>query len=183
MGKLLLLRADGILAQVWNPLDPPPSYEAPEHWGGPHVSHRFGEAISTLLKLPIGAFGPSKIKDCWPAYESEWADLLSMVGDGADGLEQSWARRNQVRLPPSAREVSQMERALSWPGEYLGDASDLIYALNATALARAREVELGDVVVHGRHAGVRSTIAWQQLALEAAETIAGGLVRNRVAVF
>jgi hypothetical protein len=182
MGKLLL-RADGVLAQVWNPLDPGPPYEPPEQWDGPHVSHRFGEAISTLLKLPIGAFGPSKIKNCWPAYQSEWADLLSMVGDGADGLEQSWARRNQVRLPPSAREVSQMEQALLWPGEYLGDAPDLVYALNATALTRARELELADVVRRGPHAGMRSTIAWQQLALEAAERIAGGLVRNRAAVF
>jgi hypothetical protein len=106
-----------------------------------------------------------------------------MVGDGAEGLEQTWARRNQVRLPPSAREVSQMERALSWPGAHLGGAFDLVYALNATALARAREVELADIIRRGRHAGVRSTIAWHQLALEAADRIAHGLVRDRVAVF
>jgi hypothetical protein len=136
-----------------------------------------------LLKLPIGDFGPRKIRNCWPAHQSEWADLLSMVGDGADALEQSWARRNQVRLLPSAREVSQMERALLWPGEYLRSAFDLVYALNATALACAREVELEDVVKRGRRAGVRSTIVWQQLALEAADRIARGLGRDRVTIF
>jgi hypothetical protein len=182
MGKLLL-RADGILAQVWNPLDPPPPYEAPDHWDGPHVSHGFSEAVSTLLKLPIGDFGPRKIRNCWPAYQSEWADLLSMVGDGADGLEQSWARRNQVHLPPTAREVSHMEQALPWPGRYLRGAFDLVYALNATALTRACELELADVVRRGPRAGVCSTIVWQQLALEAADRIASGLVRDRVAVF
>ena len=178
----LLLRADGVLSDQWCPLDPQPPYQPPQRWDGPHVAHRFAEAIGTLLKLPIGDFGPHKIRNCWPAYQTEWADLLSMIGDGADGIEQSWARRNQVRLPPSVREVSQMERALLWPGEYLRGVFDLIYALNATALARAREVELEDVVGHGRRAGVRSTIVWQQLGLEAADRIAGGLVRDGVAV-
>ena len=57
----LLLKADGILRDTWCPLDPPPPYEPPERWDGPHVAHRFAEAIGTLLKLPLGQLGPRAI--------------------------------------------------------------------------------------------------------------------------
>ena len=55
----LLSKADGILCDVWYPLDPPPLTEPPERWDGPHVAHRFAEAIGTLLKLPLGRFWPA----------------------------------------------------------------------------------------------------------------------------
>jgi hypothetical protein len=70
----LLLKADGVIADHWCPLDLPSPYVAPEQWDAPHVQHRFTEAIGTLLKLPLGRWGPSKIKNCWPAYYDEWAE-------------------------------------------------------------------------------------------------------------
>jgi hypothetical protein len=77
-----------------------------------------------------------------------------------------------------------MERALSWPGSYLrGGPVDLIRALNLTSLARARGIELDQVVRRGKHGGVRSSSAWQDLALEAAHRIAIGLRVDRIAVF
>src|SRR3974390_4387 len=112
----LLLKADGVIGDYWCPLDPPSPYVPPERWNAPHVQHRFAEAIGTLLKLPLGRWGPSKIRNCWPTYFDEWADLLAQLGDGADGFEQTWKRRNRVRIMPSARGISAMERALEWPG-------------------------------------------------------------------
>ena len=108
----LLLKADGVIADHWCPLDLPSPYVAPEQWDAPHVQHRFIEAIGTLFKLPLGRWGPSKIRNCWPTYYDEWADLLAQLGDGADGFERTWTRRNRVRIMPSAREISAMERAL-----------------------------------------------------------------------
>ena len=108
----LLLQYDGVLAEAWNPLDPEPPYLPPDTWNAPHVQHRFAGAIGTLLKLPLGRWGPSKVRNCWPMYYDEWADLIAQLADGADGIEETWKRRNRVRIMPSAREISAMERAL-----------------------------------------------------------------------
>jgi hypothetical protein len=94
------------------------------------------------------------------------------------------ADRHRLRERPSAQEISYMERALFWPGRYLRDRStDLARALNLTSLARARGVELDAIVRHGKHWGVRSSSAWQDLALEAARQIAIGLRVDKIAVF
>jgi hypothetical protein len=180
----LLLKADGVLAEFWCPLDPEPPYQAPERWDGAHVAHRYSEAFGTLIKLPLGGFGPPGIRNAWPKYRSEWEDLLAMLDDGGDALRQVQERRNRVRIPPSSLEISFMDRALDWPGRYLrGRPFDSVYALNATALARAREIELEDVVRRGKHAGVRSPAEWHELALEAADRAATGLRADRLPVF
>jgi hypothetical protein len=179
----LLLKADSVIADHWCPLDSPSPYVSPEGWDAPHVQHRFAEAIGTLLKLPLGRFWPADIRNCWPAYYDEWADLLAQLSDGADGIEQTWKRRNRVRVMPSAREISVMERALGWPGRHLRCHLELARALNICALAQARELPVEDVVKRGRHAGVRSPTEWHRLALEAADRIAVGLQVDRIAVF
>lgn len=180
----LWLRHNGVISEAWCPLDPPPPYQVPERWDAPHVAHRFAEAIGVLLKLPLGAFAPAGIHTAWPRYRSEWEDILAMVDDGGDALRQYNEQRNRVTLPPSAIEISCMDRALDWPATYLrGRPFDLVYALNATALARAREIELSDVVRRGKHSGVRSSVAWHELALESADRIARGLRADKVAVF
>jgi hypothetical protein len=98
---------------------------------------------------------------------------------------QDWtADRHRIRERPSAQEISHMERALFWPGRYLRDRStDLARALNLTSLARARGIELDQVVRRGKHRGVGSSPAWQDLALEAAHRIAIGLRIDEIAVF
>jgi hypothetical protein len=122
--------------------------------------------------------------NCWPAYYDEWADLLAQFGDGADAIEQTWRKRNHVRTLPSAKEISAMDRTLEWPGQYLRrEPVHLVYALNAVGLARAREVELKDIIRRGKRAGVNSPAVWQQLALEAAGTIARGLRVDQIPVF
>jgi hypothetical protein len=193
----LLIRADGILADNWCPLDPEPPYQPPDRWDGPHVAHRFTEGIETLRRLPLGRWGPDAIYNTWPAYQSEWADLLAVVGD-LDAVEVTWERRNHVRTLPSAAEISAMERSLGWPSAYLSDRSaDLTRALNVTALARVRGVSVADIAKRGlsrvhhaifrrvvaSHAGVHSVPEWHRLAHEAADHIAWGLRTTRVAVF
>jgi hypothetical protein len=197
VGKLLL-QCDGVLAEQWCPLDPEPPYRPPEKWDAPHVQHRFAEAIGTLLRLPLGRFWPDEIRGCWPAYAHEWdqfmarmsADMEQMAVEGSLSQEflvahQDWtADRHRVRERPSAQEISYMERALFWPGRYLRERpGDLVRALNLASLARARGVELDQVVRRGKHRGVRSSSTWQGLALEAAREIAIGLRVDRIAVF
>jgi hypothetical protein len=179
----LLLKADGVIAEHLCPLDPEPPYRPPDTWNAPHVQHRFAEAIGTLLKLPLGRWGPSKIRNCWPTYYDEWADLIAQLSDGADGIQQTWKRRNRVRIMPSAHEISAMERALEWPGRHLRRHLELGRALNICALAQARELAVEAVVKRGKHAGIRSPTEWHRLALEAAHRIAVGLQVDRVAVY
>jgi hypothetical protein len=179
----LLLKYDALVAEHLCPLDTEPLYQPPDKWDAPYVQHRFAEAIGTLLKLPLGRWGPPKIRNRWPTYYDEWADLLAQLGDGADGIEQTWKRRNRDRILPSASEIPAMERALEWPGRYLRRHLELARALNICSFAQARELPVKDVVKRGKHAGVRSPSEWHRLALEAARRIALGLQVDRVAVF
>ena len=179
----LLLKADGILSDVWYPLDPPPLTETPKRWDGPHVAHRFAEAIATLLKLPLGPLGPRAIVNCWPKYRLEWDDLLAQHADGGDAAEQSRKERNRVRIPLSSGEISRMEICLAWPGDYLRDEFDLARAFNLVGFATARELDLADLIRRGRHAGVRSPTVWHELAIDAADRIAVGLTADKATVF
>ena len=194
----LLLECDGVLVEQFCPLDPDPPYQPPDTWNAPDVQHRFAEAIGTLAKLPLGRFWPAGVRNCWPNYASEWAEFMARMSADMEEMavagqlsqeflvaHRDWtADRNRFRERPSAQEISHMERALFWPGRYLRDRStDLVRALNLTSLARARGVELDQVVRRGKHNGVRSSSAWQDLALEATRRIAVGLCVDKVAVF
>jgi hypothetical protein len=179
----LLLRANGVLAESWCPLDPAPPYVPPDRWDAPHVNHRFAEALGILLKLPFGPLGPRTITNVWPKYRLEWDDLLAQVADGGDAAEQARQERNTVRIPPSSHEISYMEICLAWPGNHLRNESDLAHAFNICAFATARELSVEDVIQRGKHAGVRSPSAWHELALDAARRIAAGLRIAGAAVF
>jgi hypothetical protein len=83
---------------------------------------------------------------CGNAEELAAEDLVS---DEFIAAYRQWhGDRIQLRPdPPSAQEIGAMERALEWPGAYLRERPpDEVRALNLVALARAREVELKDVV-------------------------------------
>jgi hypothetical protein len=194
----LLLKCDGVLVEHFCPLDPEPPYQPPDRWNASHVQHRFTEAIGRLAKLPLGRWGPDGIYTKWPACAQQWdqfmarmsADMGAMAVEGSLSYEfvaayQDWtADRHRIRERPSAQEISHTERALFWPGRYLRDRStDLARALNLTSLARARGIGLDAVVRRGKHSGVRSSSAWQELALEATNQIAVGLRVDRIAVF
>jgi hypothetical protein len=181
----LLLKCDAVLAEQFCPLDPEPPYQPPDRWDAPHVQRRFAEAIATLMKLPAGRTRPGGYWNTWPQYELEWLDLLSRLEDGGEAYD-AWVRQQNWTPPepPTAKEISTMEAGLGWPGAYLSrEPAHLAYALNAVGLARARAVELEQVVRRGKHAGVNSPIVWQQLALEAAGMIARGLRADCIPVF
>jgi hypothetical protein len=194
----LLPKCDRVLAEHFCPLDPEPPYQPPDTWDAPHVQNRFAEAIGTLAKLPLGRLGPAGVRNCWPNYASEWADFMARMSADMEEMavagqlsqeflvaHRDWtADRHRIHERPSAQEISHMERALFWPGRYLRDRStDLARALNLTSLARARGVGLDAVVRRGKQSGVRSSSAWQELALEATNQIAVGLRVDRIAVF
>lgn len=179
------------------PLDPEPPYQAPEQWDAPHVQHRFADAIGTLTRLPLGRIYPANIYTCWPACLSDYDAMMArcapqieaMAEEGTLSLEYAleyheWIEdRHRLRDPPTAVEISHMERALFWPGRCLRGQLDQVRALNLTALARVRGVSVGDVVRCGKHVGVKSPAPWQALALEAAHRIAVGLRTDGIAVF
>ena len=193
----LLLKSDGVLVEQFCPLDPEPPYQPPDRWDGPHVQHRFSEAIEILRKLPMGRVLPAGIRTRWPSFPLDYdafmgrmsADITSMAVEGKLDQEfvaayQDWTEdRNRYRDPPSAQQISYMERALFWPGHYLRGQPELARALNIAGLAQARGVSVQDVCRRGKHARVRSPAEWNRLALEAAAAIAVGLRINKIVVF
>jgi hypothetical protein len=162
-----------------------------------HVQHRFSEAIGTLLRMPLGHLFPTGYRTSWPGWERDWERIMAgchnieaMASEGRVSLDlltahRQWTMdRNAVRRdPPSAAEISFMERAIEWPGLYLRGRVDEARALNLIGFARASEVEVADAARRGKHHDVKSSSRWQELALEAAHRIAVGLRVDRVAVF
>jgi hypothetical protein len=194
----LLLKSDGVLVEQFCPLlDPEPPYQPPDRWDGPHVQHRFSEAIEILRKLPMGRVLPAGIRTRWPLFQLHYdafmgrmsADITSMAVEGKLDQEfvaayQDWtADRNRWRERPSAKEIGNMERALLWPGRYLRGQHEMARAFNICSLAQACGVSVRDVVRGGKHHGVRSGSAWSQLALEAANRIAVGLRIDGIVMF
>ena len=121
----------------------------------------------------------------WPAYRYEWHDLLSMLDDqSGEAMKLLAEERNHVKIPPSSTEISNMEAALGWQGDYLhGCDPALTRGFNLCGLAAARECSVDDIVRHGRHAGALSPTRWRELGLAAASRIAHGLTADRVGVF
>jgi hypothetical protein len=101
----------------WHPLDgrPAPEY-VPEYWTGPHVGLRLVEAFKTLANMPDVGFGSSR--GFWPAYLYEWHDLLAQEESDAQSKDDAASALNRAKIRPSARDVSRMEQAISWPGRY-----------------------------------------------------------------
>jgi hypothetical protein len=99
----------------------------PEKWNGPHVCKRLADAFRTLAYMPGGGRGESSP---WPPYAYEY---IEEPKEGAT-----------TRVRPTATEISQMEHAIAWPGQYLGGepAPQRIGKLIAIAHAFDREIEL-----------------------------------------
>jgi hypothetical protein len=110
----LLLKSDGVLVEQFCPLDPEPPYQPPDRWDGPHVQHRFSEAIEILRKLPMGRVLPAGIRTRWPLFQLDYdafmgrmsADITSMAVEGKLDQEfvaayQDWtADRNRRQTGP-----------------------------------------------------------------------------------
>jgi hypothetical protein len=145
----------------------------------------------------MGRTRPVEFRTRWPGYSLDWntfmgrmsADVTAMAVEGKLDQDfvasyQDWTEdRNRYRDPPSAQQISCMERALLWPGRYLRNRPELARAFNIAGLAQARGVSVRDVVRRGKHARVRSPSEWNRLALDAAHEIAVGLRVTKIAVF
>jgi hypothetical protein len=175
MGQLLL-QHDGVLAEAWNPLDSEPPYQPPDTWDAPHVQHRFAEAISTLLKRPLGRWDHPRSGNAGRRIITSGRTLLPSL---VMALMGSSRRGNGATGSVSCRRPA-MERALEWPGRLLRRHLELAQALNICALAQARQLPVEDVVRRGKHAGVRSPTEWHRLALEAAHRIGVGQQVDRI---
>ncbi len=145
---LQIIRAEEARSQLipahdgWNPLDgiPAPEY-LPEVWIGPHVGLRLIAGFKTLALLPP-ARGPDAFKNAWPTYVHDWIDLLAQEGSDAEAKAQRANDSNRVRLQPSAQDVSRMEAALVWPGQYLHERPLILRIVQRVAMLRARGLDL-----------------------------------------
>jgi hypothetical protein len=162
----------------FNPLEDAVMAEVlPARWSGSHVSVRIADAFSTLARLPSSSLRAAM--GFWPAYQYTWEDLLAQRQQEAEELEREQRIANRVRVRPGLVEVSQMERALYWPAEYLAKEPLLVRAVNAVAFVRA----VGrDVVWLARKRGGDADL-WQRKHWAGCELIARGLMRDKVGVF
>ncbi len=119
---------------------------APEHvppeWLGFHVGVRLVEAFKTLSLLPA-TFGPALMRNSWPTYAVEWADLMAWESmQDEDAKRQRAAEMNRVRLQPSHSDVFRMEIALVWPGRYLATRPFILRVVQKVALMRSRGLDI-----------------------------------------
>lgn len=163
----------------WNPLDgvPAPEY-VPNEWNGPHVGVRLIDAWRTLAKIPMPRFWPRGFGRMWPSYRIEWTDLLSMIGAGE--LEAMQREMNRVRVLPSAMEISQMEKSIAWPLDYLDQARQVLI-VNVCARMTAIEGNLQREIQRRGYGGEPE--AWKKLNWSLCNRIADGLIRDKVLVF
>jgi hypothetical protein len=162
----------------FNPLEDQVMAEVvPARWSGPHVGVRISDAFNTLSRLPSSSFRTRL--GFWPAYSYSWQDLLAQLEQAAEEQARERHIANRVRVKPDITEVSQMERAIYWPMQYLAHEPLLVRAVNAMAFAHA----IGrDVVWLARKRGGDPNL-WQHGHWSGCELIARGLVRDKVGVF
>lgn len=178
----------------------------PVRWNVPHVERRLIEAKRTLM-ADRSHIGPKEYGSAWPGYEDEWAKEVAaaqaVVGWIADQGEKDrakvavqsigggWidllrmARHDSEEAAeafpqPTLAEMTRMEKALGWPGRYLGHGhrrmGQLLVAVQEVTQAKAsgKDAEWLD----RNYAGV-----WQGRCWAGCERIVWGLERDRVAVF
>jgi hypothetical protein len=169
-----------VLVEDWHPLDgvAAPEY-VPPSWNGAHVGMRLTDAWRTLIRMPLGDFGPRTFQHCWPAYRVEWDDLMEMIGAGE--LEAFQREQNRTREYPSAKQIAEMDRAFGWPGTYLRNRIALVLCLNVCCWSRASGARL-DTLIHrrGLEDGEQAVLS---LSWQACDVIARGLNREEVGVF
>ena len=115
----------------------------------------------------------------WPSYQVEWTDLLAWAGDV--GVVQAFERKaNRVRILPSAKEISEMERALMWPLQYLKGARKVLIC-NVCARVASFDGDLDREIRRRKYRG--NAEHWQRLNWKYCDRIADGLILDKVAVF
>ncbi len=182
---LQILRSEETRTQLipahdgWNPLDGAPALEyVPDVWIGPHVGLRLVEAFKTLALLPATR-GPAGFENAWPIYVHDWIDLLAQESSDTEAKEQRAAVENRVRLQPSALDVSRMELAIAWPGQYLRDRPLILRIVQRVAMLRARGRDLSQIA---RRMKQPATYV-RRCNRDGLDAIAVGLRRNRLPVF
>jgi hypothetical protein len=165
--------------EEWSPLDDLPAPEfIPPHWNGPHVQLRLTDAWRVLSKMPWRSPYPRSFGSSWPSYGVEWQDLLAMAEAGT--LETMQREANRTRVLPSAKEISQMERAITWPMQYLDDPREVLIVNVCTRVASFD----GDLQreIKRRHYGGDAD-QWRELNWKFCDSIADSLIADRVIVF
>lgn len=162
----------------WNPLDgvPAPEFVPPE-WTGPHVGVRLADAWRVLSKMPIERITPRAYGRCWPQYRHEWEDLLAMVGAELEAMQREV---NRVRILPTAKEISRMEQAMAWPVVFLKAARQVLI-VHVCARIASFDGDLDREIRRRRYGG--SGEQWQKLNWDYCDSIADGLIEQRVMVF
>lgn len=163
----------------WHPLDdvPAPRF-TPATWNGPHVGARLIDAWRILNRMPWRSPAPRKYGQSWPRYSYEWFDLLAIVGGGE--LESVQREQNRVRILPTAREITEMELAIVWPLTYL-ELDRQILIVNVVARVASYEGDLQREMRRRNYAG--DPEQWQKENWRLCDTIADGLIADRVTVF
>jgi hypothetical protein len=165
--------------EEWSPLDGVPAPEfVPPQWNGPHVQLRLADAWVILAKMPWRSPYPRTFGRTWPSYKLEWFDLLAIVGGGE--LEAVHREANRTRILPSAKQISQMEQAIVWPLQYLKEALHVL-VVNTCARVASFDGDLAEEIKRRRYDG--DAESWQQLNWKLCNTIADGLITDRVVVF
>jgi hypothetical protein len=121
---------------------------------------------------------PRAFGRAWPQYRVEWTDLLAMIGAGE--LESLQREANRSRVLPSAKEISQMERAIAWPMEHLRDERHVLI-VNVCARIRSIDGDLAYEIKRRKYDGEAD--AWRRLNWTLCDTIADALIGKRVMVF
>jgi hypothetical protein len=168
------------LLRDWHPLDhtTPPEY-VPPYWAGFHVGLRLVEGLRVLKIMRMRDRGPQQFGNAWPAYAHDWEDQLAQLeADEAQKLVDA-REKNFVRLVPSASEIARMEQVIAWPARYLRDFPQLLRTVQIVALLRARHRDMRQAA-RRLDLPARLVRRWNR---EGLDTIAFGLIRDRIPIF
>jgi hypothetical protein len=163
----------------WSPLDGVQAPEfVPPQWTGPHVGRRLADAWLILARMPWRSPYPRAFGQTWPNYKLEWFDLLAIVGGGE--LEAVHREQNRTRILPSARQITEMELAISWPMKYLREAQHVL-VVNTCARVDSFNGDLAVEIKRRRYDGEADQ--WRRSHWKHCDRIADGLIGHRVVVF
>ena len=156
-------------------------------WVRETVFARLVGSYETILKLPDRAKHRG-IKSIWPddifakaQDKLEWERFQAEVAAIELGEEETRKRaseKNRVVIPPSAADISNMERVLPWPAVYIPDQFLRVVVLNC-ALTVARNKSLREMC---RQRGWPYSTT-QARCGRACDAIANGLAADGVAVW
>jgi hypothetical protein len=174
-----LIKRDALLDDGWHPLDsvPAPEY-IPPTWDGPHAVKRLVDGLRTLMLMPMPR-GPRAFGNSMPPYMYDWCDLVWQEEMEADQREIIERAKNKTRVRPSASDIGRMALTISWPAKYLRELPNLIRAVQAVALARARDADIRAASRRLR----RPLDLVRERNNRGLARIAAGLVRDRIRIW